>query len=154
MPKDFRVVVRLSAEDDAWLAAESERLGCDKATWVRMMIKREMRPQAMVAGGELPPSDQILPMTYAGSVATAIPIQAPELMMIEEHGDAVFSEVALDEGFEDAVDGADQATRVVSIDPAAILALRLAEAELTTANETPAIPMRRVGRDKYNPGYR
>jgi hypothetical protein len=54
---DYRIVVRISNDDDAWLSSESERIGCDKATLVRMMIRKGRLAGAFAPGNpaELPP---------------------------------------------------------------------------------------------------
>lgn len=135
MPKDCRVVIRLSAEDDAWLATESERIGCDKSTFVRMLIKRAIGGPPTLPNVSLPADFNPQPgsLTYADYASSVI---------------------------SDDIGSAESTVEPVeAIDPDAILAARLAEADGKLEAEAqdhgpPAIPMRRIPREKYNPGYR
>jgi hypothetical protein len=43
MAKDTRIVIRLEADDKAWLHEQAEELGVDDATFVRMMIRQARR---------------------------------------------------------------------------------------------------------------
>jgi hypothetical protein len=148
MPKDYRVVIRISAEDHAWLATESERIGCDMATWVRMMIKRAI-------SGEL----ETEPATVAPWLAPA-PIRPFESQAhFENMPPSEPAQPDLEpQGYDEPLDH-EQRSSAAPVDPADILARRLAEAEAQPEPETaydtpPAIQMRRIPRERYNPGYR
>jgi hypothetical protein len=54
MPKSPRISVLISPEDDAWLAGQAEEIGCDKATVVRMMIRRAVKSQRLWDGAVAP----------------------------------------------------------------------------------------------------
>ncbi len=54
MTKPDRLTIRgLSADDQAWLAAESDRLGCDPENLVRMMIRQRIGPGTIVQQAEV-----------------------------------------------------------------------------------------------------
>lgn len=120
---------RLSPEDEAWLAEHAEDEGVDASILVSMIISRLRKGR--------PP----LVSMMVEAIATRAPVRsqqkAPEVVSMAEYADAIDGDIVED-----------------------VLASRLAEAETSQVvqlhgeEETAAIPLRRVGREQYNPGRR
>jgi hypothetical protein len=61
MTKPLRISVPISADDDAWLAGQADEIGCDKATVVRMMIRRAVKGVRRVLVAKVEPQAPLGP---------------------------------------------------------------------------------------------
>jgi hypothetical protein len=171
MTKDRRIVVRLSEDDCAWLTAESDRIGCDNATYVRMMLKRVRAGEpAVVAPVGLNPQPGSL--TYfdrhgrlQGGPRAAAMLKgqiAPVADGLHDDTEAIRArEVPLPESHVAGSEGNGELRSPEPqgvINPDTILEQRLAEFDpLETSSGAPeavAIPLRRIARDPFNPRRR
>lgn len=124
---------RLSPEDEAWLAEHAEDEGVDASTLVSMIISRLRK-------GRPPLVSMMVEKIAAGTIVAARDVNYPIEQRTVEHaqgGEVIDSDIVED-----------------------VLASRLAEADgsqvvqLHSDEEAVAIPLRRVGREQYNPGRR
>jgi hypothetical protein len=83
---DTLIVRGLSADDQAWLASESERLGVDPENLVRAMIRQRRGLRVVPAEDETSPQPRVIPFEF--TPPTTVPIDPEDLRIMRERMDA------------------------------------------------------------------